>query len=118
MMRRLINIVENAQEGVPAILYHQAPPAARERIAKLGLQHPRDIPGDLGIEMSNDETVGIFFTDNPENGPRSDLWEVDVRGLHLVPDDTTDWPEGHTWWVTYQDEVGPERLKLIQKGIG
>lgn len=68
--------------------------------------------------MSNDETQGIYFTDNREDiDERFDMWEVDVRGLKLHPDETTDWPEGHVWWVTY-DEVGPERLRLIYRGSG
>lgn len=104
----------------PSVLYHQAPVAARARILGLGLQHPCDIPADAGIEMcSDDEAVGIYFTDNATDiDDRCDLWEVDVRGLSLEPDETTDWPEGHTWWVTYQDEVGPERVKLVYRGQG
>lgn len=114
-MRQFINIVESVS---PTVLYHQAPANMRERIAQLGLQHPYDIPSDLGVEMSNDETSGIYFTDNRGDiDKRFDMWEVDVSGLKLHPDDTTDWPEGHVWWVTY-DEVGPERLRLIYQGSG
>lgn len=115
MMRQFINIVENAS---PSTLYHQSPSNMRERIAQLGLQHPYNIPSDLGVEMSNDETQGIYFTYNREDvDKRFDMWEVDVRGLTLHPDETTDWPDGHTWWVTY-DEVGPERLQLVYQGTG
>lgn len=113
MMREFMKIVETVQ---PTVLYHQAPVAQRNRIAEIGLQHPYEIPQELGVEMSNDETQGIYFTDNAEDiDPRYDMWAVDVRGLALHPDETTDWPDGHEWSVTY-DQVGPERLRLVHEG--
>lgn len=110
-MRHFINIITESDS--PTTLYHQSPPKMRERIGQVGLQHPCDIPDELDVPMSNEETIGIYFTNNSNDVDRKyDMWAVDVLGLVLHPDETTDWPEGHIWWVTY-DQVGPERLTLI-----
>ncbi len=107
-----------ATAGKQTLLYHSAPPEYRKRIMKLGLQHPYQMKklrntDHIGAEI---DAAGIYFTDTKPDDPRYDTWAVDVRGLTLEPDETTDWPYPETWWFTY-DQVGPERLKLIQAGI-
>lgn len=119
-MRDLISIVESF--NTPTTLYHIAPVVMRDSISQEGLVHPMDLHQswhETGLVGSDAGAVGIYFTDIPDASPEFDCWEVDVRGLQLEPDQTTDVPEGQNWFVTYRDrKVDPSRLKLIHRGVG
>lgn len=99
----------------PATMYHYTDAANRSSILKHGL---------LGSEARAIEN-GVFLdsklTAKDSEGKYTDAWAVDVRGLDVEPDWTTDIAdnpeyEGHTWWVFYGD-IPPSRLRLVRKGI-
>ena len=118
------NVVEMVFGQPPTVLYHSAPSSARHSIRRHGLLRSKSETHQLAIEQGETDGPygGIFFASKPieKDSPGADLWQVDVRGLHLVPDDTTDspWEAGgdtdDTWWVTYTEDVPPSRLKLMR----
>jgi len=111
----------------PTVMYHATSPSHRESILRHGLQRrfsetAQVAKGEVDWELAG----GIFFstkTKDEKANQGCDVWEVDVRGLSLEPDDTTDVPypedggiEGDEWWVTYNEDVPPSRLKLFKPG--
>jgi hypothetical protein len=93
---------------ISPILYHLSPSEKRLSILRLGLL----------ARLSQAAENAVFFDSLPTFQPGFDTWQVDVRGLAIEPDDTTDFsgtPEfkGHEWWVLYGADVPPERLTLI-----
>lgn len=118
-----MRIVEAAMSDHPTILYHASNAADRESIMRDGLLRSRSEAHQTAMDggFSEDEGPfgGIFFSSKIEQRKHGiDTWQVDVRGLHIQPDDTTD-PEDpdDTWWVTYDEDVSPERLKLMFVGM-
>jgi GNAT superfamily N-acetyltransferase/RNA:NAD 2'-phosphotransferase (TPT1/KptA family) len=98
--------------NIPNKLYHQAPVSARENIKANGLIQPVDDDGE----------GGIYFSSYPPIGTQGDVWEVDVRGLKIEPDDTTPFFNtdkdieafGAPWWVYWnQGNIPPSRLNLM-----
>lgn len=87
----------------PSILYHHAPKTVRESIQQHG----------LSTKYSEAIENGIFLTNTPRLKSRSDVWEVDVRGLEIEEDwTTTPDNKSETWWVAYED-IPPSRLRLM-----
>jgi RNA:NAD 2'-phosphotransferase (TPT1/KptA family)/8-oxo-dGTP pyrophosphatase MutT (NUDIX family) len=95
----------------PDVMYHYAGTENRASIQKHGL---------LGSKSSAIENAVFLDSKLTEEGRYTDTWEVNVKGLELDPDWTTDitdrdeW-EGHTWWIFYGD-IPLNRLKLVRKG--
>ncbi len=118
-----MKILEILTQGQPSVLYHVAPTSERQSVMQHGLLRSKSyahaLAADMGIATSDDPIGGIFFASKPIHQRNFDLWEVDVRGLHLEPDDTTD-PEDpeDSWWVTYEDDIPPIRLRLIDAPYG
>lgn len=116
-----MKIIEIAQLGIPPILYHSAPKSERESILRHGLLRSKSETDQLAIEQGEDLSAGpyggIFFSTKPSDSSREffDTWAVDVRGLHIEPDLTTDWPEDNDpWWVSWDADIPPSRLRLIE----
>jgi len=87
----------------PSVMYHYTASENRARIRRRGL-----VPGRAG---------GVYMATklDPNHGT-GDIWEVDVSGLRLDPDHTTDPPDpDDTWWV-FWNIVKPARLRLIRQG--
>ena len=106
----------------PVLLYHVANTEDRQSIMQHGLlrskswAHMAAMERGDGITTDENPLGGIFFASKPSYQRAFDLWEVDVRGLYIEPDATTDpeYPED-TWWVTYE-EITPQRLTLLHAG--
>jgi len=119
-MRNLINLFET-----PSTLYHYSPRENRESIMQHGLMRSSSETAQIAKEMGEPnwhEAGGIFFSDTyekPENPEAIDLWEVDVRGLNLERDETTDHDHlGEKWYVDWESEsIAPERLNLLSDRI-
>ena len=105
-LRHLIDLVALFEASM-ATLYHHAPKSERASIQRHGLLR------------SKSPAHGIFFASKATDQVRwgIDTWKVDVRGLQLERDTTTD-PEdaADTWWVTYDEDISPDRLTLIRGG--
>jgi RNA:NAD 2'-phosphotransferase (TPT1/KptA family)/8-oxo-dGTP pyrophosphatase MutT (NUDIX family) len=117
MVRRVSRIWAGKTAAAhPDVLYHGTSAANRASIRERGLLqscHP----------FADEGGCGIFFSAMPgrQPSPWLDTWQVDARGLSLVEDDTTDPPavadggaEGDSWWVTYDEDIPPSRLTLIE----
>jgi len=93
----------------PEILYHFSNPMNRDSI----LRH--------GLLRSNSRAMenAIFFTDtvNPTEIGNSDVWAVNVKGLNLESDWTTEPFDKETWYVCFEKDVEPNRIKLIKQGV-
>lgn len=106
--------LEKAASVTPKVVYHGSSPENRQSILQHGLLASKSDAAQLGGHGV------LFFDDKLDTQKGIDEWEVNVEGLDLEPDDTTDisnnpdW-EGHTWWAYYGD-IPPERLKLIHEG--
>ena len=107
----------------PAVMYHNSPPENRESILREGLRHSYSEAAGAAEDAGDDPAMGrgIFLDTVPSRSGNIDTWRVDVSGLELERDDTTDisgTPEydGHEWWVTYGDDIPPSRLKLMTGG--
>jgi RNA:NAD 2'-phosphotransferase (TPT1/KptA family)/8-oxo-dGTP pyrophosphatase MutT (NUDIX family)/ribosomal protein L32 len=93
------------------VMYHYAGTENRASIQKHGL---------LGSKSSAIENAVFLDSKLTKEGKYTDTWEVNVKGLELEPDWTTDisdrdeW-EGHTWWIFYGD-IPSNRLKLVHAG--
>lgn len=98
-------------------MYHVAPQSARDSILHNGL-HPtigrpevRTITerAPAGVYMGSDESTArrymMIFSGIWEQGV--DLWQVNVDGLHLIPD-----PQMPAASYT-PDPIGPERVQLL-----
>jgi len=59
---------------------------------------------------------GLFLSSTPSSSG-IDVWAVNVEGLALERDQTTDHDHlGEQWWVSYELDVIPvERLRLLPK---
>lgn len=78
----------------PHILYHASPRINRESIAERG----------LSIGADNTGFGAIFLTDTaPPCSPLLDVYAVDIRGLDIELDTTTDAPDGECWYAVYED---------------
>lgn len=92
------------------ILYHESPSENRESILQYGL-HQRF--SEL-YEEGEDHSGMTFLSDvMPEYSRNFDVWEVDVSGLELWEDSTTEPFPGHNWYCT--GSVPPERIKLVTR---
>jgi hypothetical protein len=91
-----------------AVLYHFADPANRESILSNGLLRSK----------SQAFEGAIFFTDtvNPKEAGSSDVWEVNVDGLELEPDWTTEPFDNEAWFVAFEQDIEPARLTLLKRG--
>ena len=107
------------------VMYHNAPTEARESIREKGLLVFMSDAAQAARERNEPEKGlgGIFFDTVPTTAGRFDTWQVDVSGLDIEPDETTDisgiggeW-EGHEWWVLWGENVLPNRLKLFHEGV-
>lgn len=107
-------------EVAPATLYHVSPIGNRESIIDHGLLLSKSEASAVSREMGEEvEAGGIFFTNTltHERPHMFDVWEVDVRGLELERDETTDHDHlGEQWWVCYED-ISPDRLNLLSDRI-
>lgn len=99
------------RQANPNILYHHSPVENRESILKHGLLTM------YGARRGGHEA--IFLTDKPKFGGQvTDVWEVNVRGLPVQEDITTDLDYEEiekvygNWYAIYED-IPPERLRLI-----
>ena len=97
----------------PKMAYHLSPTKNRQNILKYGLLASK---GDAALMGG---TGGIFFDSVPTSDNGFDTWAVNLKGLNVEPDDTTDIsnsPEwtGHSWWVVWGQDISPDRLKLIK----
>ena len=92
---------------MPATLYHFSDPANRESILSNGLL----------LSKSQALEGAIFLTDtvNPKEYGGSDVWSVNVDGLELEPDWTTESFDNEEWFVIF-DNVEPTRLTLLKRG--
>lgn len=93
---------------MPGRLYHAADPAVREQIREQG----------LCIRFDRTGFGAVFLTDRASvtAGKGSDVWSVDVQGLSLDPDWTTDAPADGSlgvWWMSFSD-IEASRLSLIE----
>ncbi len=95
------------------LLYHSTSREKRASIQQNGLLSEKSYSAESG-------GIGSVFFDSLPGSPNEtiDIWEVDVTGLSLEPDDTTAVPDdpewsGHTWWALYAQDVSPERLRLL-----
>lgn len=99
---------------MPSVLYHHSHPNNRQSILQHGLLKKYDANADPNDSMLG----GIFFSNKPDFTTRSDVWEVDVRGLPVEEDPTTQVPPessaDEAWYVVYQD-IPPNRIKLITR---
>jgi len=111
----------------PTVMYHATSPANRESILSHGLQRRFSETAQVAKgEEDWEQAGGIFFSTKTKQGEPNegcDVWAVDVSGLSLERDDTTDVPypedggiEGDEWWVTYNEDVPPGRLRLFKPG--
>ena len=82
---------------MPFILYHHSDPRVRDSILQFGLKTKFDRSG----------MNAIFLTDKKE-GPL-DVWEVNVNGLSLEQDHTT---EEEGCWMCF-DDIPPSKIKLL-----
>ena len=100
------------ENQMPSVLYHHSHPNNRQSILQHGLQGKYDQTVDL---KEPGVVGGIFLSSKPNHSTRSDVWEVDVRGLH-VEEDWSGQPEDpqENWYVVYQD-IPPNRIKLITR---
>ena len=91
--------------------YHDSDVMNRESIMKHG----------LSTEFALAAHDGIFFhTKLTQESRYTDVWEADLTGYDVEPDETTDIAdnpeyEGDSWWVVWQT-IPPERLKLVKSG--
>lgn len=73
-------------------------------------------------DINPDAGGGIFFhtvlSPNDLSRDSIDIWQVDVRGMDLERDTTTEHDESDPWWVSWYEDVAPEKLKLIGKQAG
>jgi hypothetical protein len=118
-LRRWMNVLCEA-EVPPTMLYHSAPTSDRDSIRKEGLlrskSHAHRQAMAIGFTPEEGPFGGIFFASKPTNQTAHgiDTWAVNVQGLHLQSDDTTDSDDAEdTWWVTYDEDVMPDRLTLL-----
>lgn len=88
--------------------YHQSDIKNRESIFEHGLSTKFSLLHEDGDDLS-----GLtFLTDvMPEPSSSFDIWEVNVDGLRLERDDTTDPPEGENWYCT--GSIPRERISLL-----
>lgn len=72
-----------------------------------------------GMGLGADLGSGIFFCEKrPQDQSGVDIWEVDVEGLLLLPDDTTEPPDPEdVWWVHHEADVPACRLTLVELDI-
>lgn len=58
----------------------------------------------------------VFFYTHPQPFGREDVWQVDVSGIPLGLDETTDpYDPEDSWWCTYDHDIPRERMKLIHR---
>lgn len=100
------------ENQMPSVLYHHSRPSQRQSILQHGLQTKFDQTVDL---TQSGVTGGIYLSDKSNLTTRSDVWQVDVRGLP-VEDDWTSTPEDsdENWYIVYQD-IPPARIKLVSR---
>lgn len=99
------------------VLYHSSPPENRVSIGLLGLTLYLSEAAQTAKEMGDPdwmEAGSVFFSSTPEDVAAVDIWAVDVRGLDIEPDDTTECPhDGETWWQLRQP-IPAARLTLYR----
>ena len=102
MRNRIRHILRESTSS--RFLYHNTSKMNRESIRESGLLTQKDEMG----------TSGIYLTDRlAMTGRYYDTWKVNVTGLDLQKDPTTEpWREGELWYVCYSD-IPPKRLTLI-----
>jgi hypothetical protein len=112
----LVNTVSRLPIRTEMRVYHAAPATCRASILSQGLvtSLPEADRQAFDLEESAHITGGIFFSSKrPTESEFIDVWEVDVSGLDLYVDDTTEPLEpDDSYWVVYTD-IPPSRLKLL-----
>jgi hypothetical protein len=106
----MIKFKQWLENQMPSVLYHHSHQNNRQSILQHGLQGKYDQTVDL---KEPGVVGGVFLSSKPDHSTKSDVWEVDVRGLHVEED----WSgqsedEQVNWYVVYQD-IPPNRIKLI-----
>jgi GNAT superfamily N-acetyltransferase len=105
-------------------MYHTTSRENRESILRDGLQrkHSRrwyrfstDTEGHQGVWLQTQAPTAAELDIS-----HADTWRVDVRDIRLQLDDTIEtqedvagYDEGNRWWVTYDQDISPSRLKLL-----
>lgn len=102
--------------SAPDFLFHHTLSSNRDNILHDGLLQPLSEAAQTAASMGMEGGSGIFFCEKrPKDDPRVDIWRVDVRGLELFPDDTTEPTDSNdTWWVFHSGDIGPERMEFLQ----
>jgi hypothetical protein len=108
-MRVVENFFINTESIMPSkILYHESAKDNRESILRYGLSTRFSL-----LHEEGDDQLGLtFLTDvRPSSSESFDIWEVDVDGMSLEEDWTTDPPEGEKWYCT--GSIPSEKIRLI-----
>jgi hypothetical protein len=102
--------------AAPDFLYHHTTISNRDGILRDGLLQSMSDAARLATEMGMEGGSGIYFCEmRPEDDPRCDVWKVDVRGLVLAPDETTDPSDpDDVWWVHHAADVPAWRMELLE----
>jgi hypothetical protein len=109
-MRYAVTLTEATP--TPTHMYHASPTSNRSSIQQRGLRldaSPAYQAGGWG---------GIFFSTKKGTDAQwgIDQWRVDVRGLKLMPDETTDPEDPEDEWYYVMVDVPPSRLVLDTPG--
>lgn len=100
----------------PTILYHNTPSTHRESIWERGLLRSCSETTELAREMGEEGVFGGIFMSAKPSAEREgfDTWAVDVSGLDILPDETTDCPDPEdSWWVCWDADIEADRLELL-----
>jgi len=95
----------------PLYMYHVASPENRISIEKNGLLSSKS----YFYDEDDGGHGGIFFHSKYVSQYGMDTWKVDVMGLPIENDETTDTSE--EWYVLWNQDVTPDRLELIYKAM-
>ena len=87
----------------PAVLYHHSPDCNASSIGEHGIRGSQTVEGNV---------PSVFFSDTPRFEPGTVVVAVDVKGLEIEADWTTDPPEGECWYVHYGD-VPVHRITVL-----
>ena len=112
----LVNTVSWLPRRTEMRMYHAAPAICRTSILARGLVKSLSEAEREAFDLDDSAhiTGGIFLSSKKASASEFiDVWEVDVSGLDLYVDDTTEPLEpDDSYWVVYTD-IPPSRLKLL-----